>query len=181
VQHLLALLLLLVVASPSLAGSIPRLRGTSPKETRIIDDLLSRSATARRLLERIEATDLIVYVELRADLTGARACTRFVSATPGGRFLRVIVSAMSTPIERTALLGHELQHVLEIGLDPGVRDNDSLRRLYAQIGEDRRARFAFETTAAREIGERVRRELDIGPSVLADARSPRSGTATEVQ
>ena len=179
-QQLLPLLLLLVVATPSAADPMPRLRGVSPAETRIIHDLLSRSSTARALADRIGSTDLIVYVELRADLTSIRASTRFVSATDGGRFLRVVLGAMSTPLERAMLLGHELQHVLEIGLDPGVRDDRGLRRLYARIGEDRNARFAFETTAARDVGERVRRELGSSPGILADARSA-DGRAAEVQ
>jgi hypothetical protein len=181
VRQLLSLLLVLAAAAPAAAGAMPRLRGITPAETRIIDDLLARSRTARELLERIDATDVIVYVELRADTTSIRAATRFVSSAPGARFLRVVLGAMSTPLERAALLGHELQHVLEIALDPGVRDDAGLRRLYARIGEDRNARFAFETTAARDIAERVRRELGSAPAVVADARTARTRAPSDVQ
>ena len=150
---------LLVVIAPSVTASNPRLRGTSAKEVRLIEDLLARSPTARALLARIEATDVIAYVQLAPDLPAGRAATRFVVATESGRFLRVVIGAMTNPVDRPALLAHEMQHVVEIAMSSDVRDNATLRALYARIGEDRSARSAFETSAARDVGSRVTREL----------------------
>ena len=100
-----------------------------------------------------------MYVQYGAELPTGRAVTRLATATPEHRYLRVILGAMTHPADRGALLAHELQHAVEIGRVPDVRDDDGMRRLFAEIGEDPNARFAFETAAAREIGARVLREL----------------------
>jgi hypothetical protein len=153
------LVILLGTIVPPAAAAVPRLRGTSTKETRLIEYLLAHSATARALAEELESSDLIIYVELTASEAGGHAATRFVVATDSYRFLRIVVGAMTHPADRAALLAHELQHAVEIARAREVRDDEGVRRLYRRIGDDRAARHSFETTAAREIGLRVRREL----------------------
>ena len=155
----LPLVLLLATTSPSLADSVPQVRGASPRETRVIEHLLGRSATARALVSELESSDVIVYVELAPNEAGGRAATRFVTTTASHRFLRIVIGAMTPPYERGPLLAHELQHAVEIAREPDVRDDDGMRRLYLRIGEDRAARASFETAAARATGLRVRREL----------------------
>ena len=153
---------LLVLTVSSVTASGPHLRGASPRETRLIQELLARSSTARDLAGQIESSDVIAYVQLASELPGGRAATRFVVTTAGNRFLRVVLGAMTNPADRAALLAHELQHVVEIAHAPDVRDEKGLRQLYARIGEDRTARFVFETTAAREVAARVQREIARG-------------------
>jgi hypothetical protein len=130
---------------------------------RIIDDVLARSETARRLLREIESSDVIAYVQVVAGELSGRAATRFVTATAEYRFLRVVIGARTSPGDIGALLVHELQHVSEIARSPEVRDVTSLRKLYQRIGENANARFEFETTAAREVTLRARRELAASP------------------
>ena len=65
------------------------------------------------------------------------------------------------PLERVALLGHELYHALEIAQEPGVRDTQTLRALYRRIGHEY-GRGQFETEPARTAGRRVQAELS-GP------------------
>jgi hypothetical protein len=162
VRIALTLLVLMLTIVPCFADPPSRVRGISPKETGLIMELLARSETARALVSEIESTDLIVYVQYSAELPTGRAVTRLVTAAPEPRYLRVILGGMTHPADRGALLAHELQHAVEIGRVPDVRDDDGMRRLFAEIGEDRNARFAFETAAAREIGARVLRELAVG-------------------
>ena len=162
---------LLVTIVPCAADPLEphrQIRGTSPTETRLIQELLARSATARALAAEIEGTDLIVYVQYSAEQPVGRAVTRLAAATTKHRYLRVIMGPTTHATERGALLAHELQHAVEIGLAPDVRDDHGMRRLFAEIGEDRHARFAFETAAAREIGARVLRELALWPRRGAD-------------
>jgi hypothetical protein len=154
-----SILVLLVTAMPAIAGNPPRLRGTTPAETRIIAELLARSAIARSLAAEIEASDLIVYVELTARVPRGRAATRMVATTGTARYLRVVLGMMTHPSDRGALLAHELQHAVEIARARDVRDDDGLRRLYAAIGENRRAQYAFETTEARRVAAEVQREI----------------------
>lgn len=171
----LPLALLLAITSPSSADPLLHVRGATPKEVRIIDDLLDRSEIARALVAELETTDVIVYVQLAPDHAGGRAATRFVTAAGSHRFLRIAIGTMTPPPHRGALLAHELQHAVEIAREPDVRDDEGMQRLYARIGEDRAARTTFETTAAREVGLRVRRELSAprrpnapaGPAVAA--------------
>ena len=175
---ILAVLAILAARSPAAAAS-PRVRGASIRETRILQDLLARSDTARALVADIDATDLIVYVQLAIDQGPGRGATRLVDARGDYRYLRIVIGAMTHPADRGALIAHELQHALEIGRAPDVRDNETLRRLYARIGEDARALFAFETAAARRVGARVSQELRIsselnGSRISADLS--RSGT-----
>ena len=155
----LSLLLMLVSAMPAAGNPAPRVRGSSAHETRLITATLERSPTARLLADAIGSTDLVIYVQLSPDLPPGRAATRFVAATPAGRYLRIVLGIRTHPAERGPLLAHELQHALEIGRAPEVRDDEGVRKLYARIGEDRSARFSFETAAAREIGARVQREI----------------------
>lgn len=155
----LPVVLLLVTMAPVHADSLRRVRGASDKEIRLIEDLIDRSATGRALVASLEATDLIVYVQLAATEASGRAATRFVTTSGPNRFLRIVLGVMTPAFERIPLLAHELQHALEIANEPGVRDDDGVRELYLRIGEDRWARRSFETTAARETGLRVRREI----------------------
>src|SRR5262249_32470243 len=70
-----------------------------------------RSATFRRLVSDIEATDGIVYVEQGACGHRVRACLA-LSVTPAGgyRILRVFVDARQPDWNVMASIGHELQH-----------------------------------------------------------------------
>ena len=60
------------------------------------------------------------------------------------------------------IVGHELQHAVEIASAPNVVDDQSFKRLFTRIGYSGclSARGEqFETTAALETGERVREEF----------------------
>jgi hypothetical protein len=152
------LVLLLLAAAPC-PTDVPRLRGASPREAAIIQDLLARSATARALASVIESLDVIVYVETSYRFPAGRAATRLVAATPVVRFFRVTLGPARHPDDLASLLAHELQHVTEMARLPDVRDARDVQRLYRRIGEDPLATSTFETAAAREIGWRVREEL----------------------
>jgi hypothetical protein len=159
---------------PAAAQTHPRLRGSTPRETGLIAGLLARSPTARALADELLSTDVIAYVQLVVDQAPGRASTRLVVATSTHRFLRIALGAMTSPADRGSLLGHELQHAVEIARAREVRDDDGMRRLYLVIGEDSRARDAFETAAAREVGLIVRRELTKGPPVTVAADRPKA-------
>ena len=176
-----SVLILLVTSAPAFADAVPRLPGTSPKEAVLIQGLLDRSSTARALADELESTDLIVYVQLTGAEPADRAATRLVTATQSYRFLRVVIGIMTPPSERAVLLAHELQHVIEIGRSPEVRDIAGLRRLYRRIGEDHSAKFAFETSAAREIGMRVRRELLEAPKPTISSAGGASDTSPVIE
>jgi hypothetical protein len=81
-----------------------------------------RSATFRRLVHAVEATDGIVYVEEGDCHHRLRACLPPVVTSAGDvRFLRVLVDARQEDWQVMSDIGHELQHALEVLRDPHAR------------------------------------------------------------
>jgi hypothetical protein len=155
---LAAVVMMSMTLSPEESATLQRLRGASARERHLIGELQRRSATARALMEEIETSDVIVYVQLTTGEPAGRALTVFVVATERHRFLRVSIGARTPAHELPPLLAHELQHVVEIARAVNVRDTGSLRKHYARIGDALEADRKYDTAAAREIFRRVRRE-----------------------
>src|SRR5205807_2119507 len=100
----------------------------------------------RRLVDAIEVTDGIVYVEEGNCHHKARACLPpIVTAADKFRFLRIVVDARQQDWRVMADIGHELQHALEVLADPYARSNDRLFFLALQAN--------FGTTEIRETRE----------------------------
>jgi hypothetical protein len=149
-------------AAPSTRPGGPRIRPQDPRTARFLKDGLRRSATMRGLAERIEASNVIVYVGIdpmmRSSLTGALS---LVTASGDFRYVRAHISGGQIPDLMIATLAHEFQHVVEVIDHPSVVDDESLVTLYRRIGvagNDRR-HASWETMAARDVGAQVRREL----------------------
>jgi hypothetical protein len=58
-----------------------------------------------------------------------------------------------------AMIGHELQHAVEIAAEPTVRSKRDLQNYYKRIGVASRAGDTWDTEAARHTGRRVAREV----------------------
>ncbi len=118
---------------------------------------LANSAVFRRLALEIDDSDLIVHVTTSPALLPGRAAgtTRLSSAGLGHRYVRITIASELAPDDRTAILGHELQHATEIARSR-AHDTASVRELYKGIGQRLEAMHeAYETTAAIEAGSRV--------------------------
>lgn len=118
-----------------------------------------RSTTFANLMARLEHSDVIVYVEdvprLPAGLDGRMM---ILPTAHGQRYVRIQIRLRGDLDDSVAVLGHELQHAFEVAQEPGVNDPDALARLYERIGI-RAGVQRFDTTAAQEVGRKVRREL----------------------
>ena len=75
------------------------------------------------------------------------------------RYLRVQIRSDLSKREAISLIGHELQHALEIAGASDVRDTTSLIRLYERIGHASSGEHAYDTDAAQDTGRVVRKEL----------------------
>jgi hypothetical protein len=118
-----------------------------------------QSATFRRLIDAIDASDGIVYVEA-GRCRYSRACLTGVSAAGTYRMLWVTVDTRRIDSELIASIGHELQHAIEILSNPNVRNTAAMYLFYSRFA--RRVgtgRGAFETTAATKAGNTVREEI----------------------
>jgi hypothetical protein len=129
-----------------------------------VSDMLAvgyqRSTTFRRLVDVLEDSDVIVHVERRA-IVSDTAFLHFVTHAGGNRYLRITLDSELTSDAGVALLGHELQHAVEVARAPWVVDVASFEELYRAIGHSscEEPRRCFDTTAAVDAGRRVRMEL----------------------
>ena len=141
------------------------LRCQDPRLTRLAEQGLARSATLRALVAQLERAHVIVYARISDRLaTGIGGRTRLIGAGDGWRFIQIDIDDRWPKADVLSMLGHELQHAVEIADAPEVIDEESLLALYERIGvfKDTRTgpnRTALETSAAIEIERRVFSEL----------------------
>lgn len=139
-----------------------RVRPQDPRLIQLLRAGLTRSATLRGLVNRLEASNVIVYISLsqhlRSSLAGKLA---WVTKAGGVRYLRATINAEQPTDQMIATLAHELQHAVEVSADDSVVDQRSLVALYMRIGRPSPAGHAasWDTEAAQDTGYQVRREL----------------------
>ena len=145
------------VATSGQAVSI-RVRTSNAPIATLIQHASERSNTFRGLVNTINASDGIVYVEPGACGHGMRAC--FVNVTKAGsnRMLWVMVDARGVDCDLMGLIGHELQHTIEVLGNPHVTDFASMYNFYSSELNPGGS-FPFETTEAKRVGEAVRAEV----------------------
>ncbi len=133
-------------------------RTDHPVLATLIREGIDRSATFRRLVDAIQTTDGVVYVEQGRCGHGVRACLA-LSITVAGphRVIRMVVEDLHPEAEAIPAIAHELYHSLEILRQPTITTSEGIYLFYKQYGSWQRD--AFETEAAVEAGNAVSREL----------------------
>lgn len=146
-----------------------RVRTTDTRTAAILLQGLDRSATIRALVNELEQSDVIVYVELQPTLRKRLAGTMtWLSATNTRRYVRISLNPELNTDMAIATLGHELQHALEVANAPEIRCERTLANFYQSHGDSNRVNeTGWDTEAARAAGDTVRREL----AGLAGAKS----------
>ena len=135
----------------------------------LVEQAAQRSPSIRDLIDRIEASDLIVYVRLRqfaqSNLDGRVA---LLSRMPAGqRYLMIELACARSDVVTMATLGHELYHAMEIAAEPWIVDASGLTSYYTRHGQrtgDIQGNVTFETRGAEQAGVQVRRELFTTPA-----------------
>ena len=133
----------------------------SPGAIELMRESVARSSIVEGLLQELEASRVIVYISdvMPGAVAGPVSYLTYLSNDDKARYLLVRIDRWrSTPFERIALLGHELQHALEVAGAPEVRDSRGLAKLYRRIGWESQP-DKFETAAAQTVGNRVRSQL----------------------
>lgn len=145
------------------APPIPRVRAVSDSARDLLREALARSATVAQLVRVLQSQQVFVFLDTRVDPAIPTAETALMAATEAGRYLCVILNPALTMDRRLELLGHELQHAVEIGGDASVRDGPSLRNYYASHGRALNGsgsrHQSYETDAAHQVELQVRRDL----------------------
>ena len=146
-----------------------------PQDSRLelaIKEGARRSATFKSLVDRIESSNVIVYVAInpvmKSNLSGMLT---WMTRTGNFRYLRASISTDLSFDQTIATVAHELQHAVEVIEDEGVTDEKTLVALYRRIGRQNSSASParWETEAAQEAGYRVRRELGTPATSVARA------------
>lgn len=174
-RTLTAVLTLVTLAGASASASAPRVPHIRIRDRgveRLLQQAIERSPMLRQLVRTLDASDVIVYVELQPRMPDSLPAGLVLSGAGGGmRYLRISLNPGNTRREMIAMLGHELQHAVEIAREPSVQSHDTLVAYFARIG--RRAAKGWETDAARDAGRLVHREFVAGTG-LATSLAKRS-------
>ena len=142
--------------------STTHVRTTEPTIAALIAGGVSRSGTFRHLLDLLNASDVIVYVEpqlTRQALGGF--LENGVVARGGYRYLRVAINMQGAEGRIIPVLAHELQHALEVAQDPEAVDAITVERLFARLDVPFgcNGSSCSETQAAKDIENAVSADL----------------------
>jgi hypothetical protein len=148
----------LAFAATSDHGASEHVRTTSAIIATLIQHATEHSHTFRDLVQAISASDGIVYIEEGACAHGRRSC--FVNVTKAGpnRMLWVMLDLRGVDCDLMGLVGHELQHTLEVLGDPHVTGFATMYNFYSREADPGHS-FPFETIEAKRTGEAVRDEV----------------------
>jgi hypothetical protein len=153
-----------------------RVRPTSALGRKVIDAGVARSMTFRRLVQRLESSDVIVYVQMRPNMpSDIGGLLEFMGRGGTNRYLRVSVGSLHHESVMVALLGHELQHAAEVADAPDVQTAGDFAEFYRRIGLPTGA-GRYDSAAAQSTGRTVRAELRSRPS---DSRVARHASTEE--
>lgn len=161
-----------ISAAPTPLVPTARLRPQGAMATDLLERARTRSPTVQRIVDQLEAGDVIVYVEMNDRLDPRiAACLTWMAATNSRRIVRASIKPRLREREAIALLAHELQHAVEVLEHPEVRSSDDLADLYTRIGHrSSPSGRHFDTVEAIATGELAANEA-MRPARAALARA----------
>jgi hypothetical protein len=137
----------------------PHVRTMDPMAAAALDRGRRGSRTFEGLIQQLERSRVLVYVESSTRMRSAVGGQLVFGAlgADGTPFLRIRLNARADAIDLTARLAHELQHAAEV-VRGGVRSEADMAQLYRVIGTEFEPSI-FETRAARTVQAQVTEEL----------------------
>jgi hypothetical protein len=158
--------LMFALAAPAAATSAPatRVRSTDSTMLDLFKEGAERSATFRSLIDAIDHSNGIVYVEFGYCAFGhLNGCLLpSIAGTQSDRYLRIVVTpdkTRRTHDQLLALVAHELRHALEVLEHKEVVDLRTMEAMYRKIGTPLKGQTGYETSAARAAGDAVLADL----------------------
>ena len=142
-----------------------QVRTTDHRIAQALDRARRDSPTFRELVNRINYSDVVVYVIPDGGTlpSGIDGRLTFVSSIGGYRYVLVQVNIGVPALRLASVLGHELQHAREIADSDAIVDPASLAREYnARIGYRQRRGYdgeTYDSSAAIKAGQQVLREV----------------------
>jgi len=142
---------------------LPHVRSLSVAARELVAMGGARSALIRSFLDRLEASDLVVYVDVRWFADTRMGQLAFMGSALETRYVVIQIACGRIVLDQLAALGHELRHAVEVADAAAVVDRGSLADHYTHIGMDvgSGSNRQFETEAAIDAGRRVKNELAV--------------------
>jgi hypothetical protein len=157
------LVMVLTLFKPGIvtAEAIRRVRDVGDAQiAQLINEGIHMSPTFRSLVEMIDATNGIVYVERGDCGHGARACLVLAIHVAGpSRILRVLVNVRRERRELIAAIGHELHHAADVLANPAVTTTEGMFFHWLNGRQSMSIPGRFETIEAVRAGMQIEDEL----------------------
>ena len=149
-------------------------RAVDRASARLVELGYRLSPTLQRLVDALEASNVIVYIEQRPMKTAGVGGFLALVENQTLPFVRIVLDRQLPHVQLLGLLGHELQHALEVA-EADVRTRQELERLYEAIGFEGLANHSYDSPAARHVGEAVVHDLIAGTEVARASGNPEPG------
>lgn len=151
-----------MVMLAAVAEDHTHVRATEPRTLALIASGQSRSPTFRQLVDTLNASDVILYVEPKRTRQALGGYLLHDIMTAGAfRYVHAAIDTTGADGRLIPLLAHELQHAIEVAQVPEVRDARSLEEMFGrsalQFGCG--GTTCYETQAATNIEYAVGEEL----------------------
>jgi hypothetical protein len=164
VTTILSIPMLMILAVPAVpaghARYVPHVRVRHAALEPLLRESIERSATVRRMVATLDASDIVVYLDVQAGMPRSLPAGIVYAGTGGSfRYLRIWLNPANTRSEMLTMIGHELQHAVEVAGAAEVRSARTLQRFYRRIGLAGGLGETWDTHAAREAGRQVAREI----------------------
>jgi hypothetical protein len=142
-------------------ANAPHLRAATDASAGLVTMAQAKSQTVRDLLAKLEQTDVVAYVHVATVPSGTpESSLRFGARSSRQRFVVVQVSNTAEALDQIALLGHELQHAVEMASARWVVDQGGMRSFFRAMGwRAKGSSFGVETSAALGAERRIHLEL----------------------
>jgi hypothetical protein len=147
---------------------IQHVRSSEPWILALINAGLARSATFRQLVDTLNASNVIVYIESQVMRERRQIHRESLDAylihhvvdKGGYRYLRIGLGARGSNRRLIGVLAHELQHAVEIARAPEIRDDEKLENFFSRSSLPFDcAGSCYETQEAKDIQRTVNEEL----------------------
>jgi hypothetical protein len=162
----------------------PHVRSSLPRIAALLIRGVECSSTVRHLVATLDASDVIVYIEpkqRRPSLSGY--LSHQIVTVAGIRYLRIYVEIQGAEKQLISLIGHELQHAVEVAQTADARTSADVKRVFDRLGVSLGCHAAdcYETRAARDVERAIRRELhEASPSCNRDSHETSGHKACRV-
>lgn len=182
--HVLLLFSLALLMTPRLSSAesvpdpldTPSVRISEARLSQLFAVGLQSSPTFRSLVERLEQSDVVVYLQTEPfGSLGVAGRLTFLSAVAGTRYVVIRLTPLRSAVQQLAMIGHELQHAVEVAERPEIVDSESMFREYMRFGYlnwTTGSGVAVDTKAALLVGGQVSDELRDAPLVVQPALLP---------